>query len=279
MKFGKFIWSQQEVNTHLHYVEYKALKNVICDVVENLKSSDIAQALTTNTRFEETLAAEIGRVNECFAQRQQELLKRAGDLSDGVQRDNGSGSSRRPEALRRLVELLAEVDQLRKYAVWNAVAVVKILKKRRKQTSFGLEDVASEKAGWLSRQSFFSGSEFAELHAAVESLGHVLVLSELELADGAAPRPELAPRFAKEPQQCPICLDNISDVIELPCSHRFCWKCFVLKPIAFQPGEYRITQCPICRKETLGVDSAGGGVDAVGGGGAQGSGVGVTALV
>jgi len=55
----------------------------------------------------------------------------------------------------------------------------------------------------------------------------------------------------KEAQQCPICLDASSDTVELDCKHRFCWKCFVLGPIAFQPGEYRISQCPICREETL----------------------------
>merc|ERR1719210_1494725 len=80
----------------------------------------------------------------------------------------------------------------------------------------------------------------------IESVGHVLVLSELSSSgDGPMLKPQ-----PQEPQQCPICLDTISDTVQLSCSHRFCWKCFVLGPIAFQPGEYRITQCPICRRET-----------------------------
>ena len=35
------------------------------------------------------------------------------------------------------VEIVYDVDQLRTYAVWNAVAVVKILKKRRPARSDG----------------------------------------------------------------------------------------------------------------------------------------------
>jgi len=85
----------------------------------------------------------------------------------------------------------------------------------------------------------------------------MLVLSELAPGDVAA----LQPR-EQAMQQCPICLDTISDMVELSCNHRFCWKCFVLGPIAHQPGEYRITQCPICRKETTQTQSSGGGSDA-----------------
>merc|ERR1719215_1736464 len=77
----------------------------------------------------------------------------------------------------------------------------------------------------------------------LDSLGHTLVLAEL----GPSRKP--ATMIEEPAPQCPICLDPISDMVELSCNHRFCWKCFVLGPIAFQPGEYRMTQCPICRKD------------------------------
>merc|ERR1719210_589467 len=96
----------------------------------------------------------------------------------------------------------------------------------------------------------------------IESVGHVLVLSELSSSgDGPMLKPQ-----PQEPQQCPICLDALSDMVELSCKHRFCWKCFVLGPIAFQPGEYRITQCPICRRETSLPESGDGvaGIEFVG---------------
>jgi len=279
MKFGRSIGSQQDENVELHYVDYKLLKRRIKDVVEQLEEKELNQALRANSDFDAELQAEIDHVNACFAKKQQQLLEQTSNLSEELQAPEvcadchtagGAGveAAQRPEAFQRLVAILGEVDQLRKYAVWNAVAVVKILKKRRKQTHFGLEDTAAERAAWLSRQSFFSGSDFAELHAAVESLGHMLVLSELVPLDGIAKRPQL--QVEREPQQCPICLDTISDMVELSCNHRFCWKCFVLGPIAFQPGEYRITQCPICRTETTpAVPSAGDGE-------AAGMGVGVS---
>eukprot|EP00930_Biecheleria_cincta_P040973 TRINITY_DN28056_c0_g1_i1.p1 TRINITY_DN28056_c0_g1~~TRINITY_DN28056_c0_g1_i1.p1 ORF type:complete len:639 (+),score=97.78 TRINITY_DN28056_c0_g1_i1:53-1969(+) len=263
MKFGKSILSQSEGNGDLHYMEYKLLKKRIKDVVACLQASELAEALTANGAFEEELATEIVRVNSSFAKRQTELLDRTASLSEEIHLrqqhwQEGPGSAdcsrgKRADRLRCLVDILHEVDQLRKYAVWNAVAVVKILKKRRKQTNFGIEDSAAERAAWLSRQAFFSGSDFAELHASIESLGHMLVHSEIEGAHGSdqfegALRP--LSQMGQEPQQCPICLDTISDMVALSCNHRFCWKCFVLGPIAFQPGEYRITQCPICRRET-----------------------------
>jgi len=202
MKFGKSIGSQQDGNLELHYVDYKVLKKKIKDVAEKLQAHELVQALQANSLFEKELECEIEVVNACFATCQSELLQTAASLSEDLhQRQShcfpteASSSSaaacpspatteQRPDFLRRLVEILGEVDQLRKYAVWNAVAVVKILKKRQKQTHFGLEDTATERAAWLSRQSFFSGSDFAELHATIESLGHVRVISELQLGGG-----------------------------------------------------------------------------------------------
>mmetsp|Transcript_44622 Transcript_44622/g.128025 ORF Transcript_44622/g.128025 Transcript_44622/m.128025 type:complete len:672 (+) Transcript_44622:65-2080(+) len=301
MKFGKSIGTQQDSNSDLHYVDYKLLKKRIKDVVSCQEAHELAEALTANTGFEEELAGEIALVNGCFAKSQQDLLSRTATLAEELNFHPGQSSSsrelaqaggsagsdaaaasalapfrfrHRPETFKALVCILREVDQLRKYAVWNAVAVVKILKKRRKQTNLGIENMAAERAGWLSRQSFFSGSDFAELHAAIESLGHVLVLSEL--APGHTHTSQQNQR-EKETQQCPICLDTISDMVELACNHRFCWKCFVLGPIAHQPGEYRISQCPICRQEAVPDSSSGvGGVQgSVQGGMGLGDGEGV----
>eukprot|EP00427_Karlodinium_veneficum_P007795 CAMPEP_0169091280 /NCGR_PEP_ID=MMETSP1015-20121227/16277_1 /TAXON_ID=342587 /ORGANISM="Karlodinium micrum, Strain CCMP2283" /LENGTH=607 /DNA_ID=CAMNT_0009151759 /DNA_START=69 /DNA_END=1889 /DNA_ORIENTATION=- len=265
MKFGKHIGGQQEADDDLHYIDYKLLKQRIKDVVARLEVGELPEALTANTAFEEELVAEIRQVNTCFETSQKQLLDRISRLSEELtQKGTGcivllptkgaEGAACEPCAQQhqyapfyRLVQMLQDMDRLRKYAVWNAVAVVKILKKRRKQTHFGLEDSSVERAGWLSRQNFFNGSEFAELHVALESLGRALVFSEFGPGSGDAPLK--LQQTQKDPQQCPICLDTIYDVVELSCNHRFCWKCFVLGPIAFQPGEYRMTHCPICRRE------------------------------
>eukprot|EP00929_Paragymnodinium_shiwhaense_P115636 TRINITY_DN8462_c0_g1_i1.p1 TRINITY_DN8462_c0_g1~~TRINITY_DN8462_c0_g1_i1.p1 ORF type:complete len:679 (+),score=131.40 TRINITY_DN8462_c0_g1_i1:88-2124(+) len=299
MKFGKRIGDRQAENSDLYYVEYKLLKKKIKDVVGQLQASELAEALSANSSFEDCLAAEIKKVNACFADRHERLLRQTAELSEVMHMPAGASSSSssmhlpagarsssssstcavpalatstsaeassslptfRGEAEResdhmssehwagrfqRLVRMLSEMDELRKYAVWNAVAVVKILKKRRKQTSFGLEDTVAERAGWLARQSFFSGSDFSELHAAIVSLGHALVAREL----GPVRRETLEHSQLEATEHCPICFEIITDPVELSCKHRFCWKCFVLGPIAFQPGEYRISQCPVCRHET-----------------------------
>mmetsp|Transcript_66430 Transcript_66430/g.105019 ORF Transcript_66430/g.105019 Transcript_66430/m.105019 type:complete len:604 (-) Transcript_66430:313-2124(-) len=249
MKFGLNIDSQQQDNNDLHYVDYNLLKQRIKDVVAMLGNGELSAALTTNTSFEEDLAVEIGQVNACFELRRKSLLDQIAHLSEELAQKGDLqmvGDEQQHAAFRRLVEMLQEMDRLRKYAVWNAVAIVKILKKRRKQTRFGIEDSSVERAGWLSRQSFFSGSEFAELHVALESLGHAVVCAEL--GAGSYVRSNLLEK-GETKQQCPICLETISDVVELSCKHHFCWKCFVLGPIAFQPGEYRMTQCPICRQD------------------------------
>lgn len=269
MKFGKSIGEQQEGHSTLHYVDYKLLKRRIKEVSSHLTDRQLGEALTANTGFEEGLAMEIQKVNGCFARRQVVLLEGTAVLAEELQQHRAAGREAStsscapasesaegaaagavhwPAAFQRLVGLLNGVDELRKYAVWNAVAIVKILKKRRKQTNFGLEDSAAERAGWLSRQTFFNGSDFAELHTAIESLGHALVLSEFAPRRDGSKRP--VPNAEGRQEQCAICLNTISDMVELGCHHRFCWKCFVLGPIAFQPGEYQITQCPICRRET-----------------------------
>lgn len=271
MKFGKLLGVQQENNSHLYYVQFKLLKRLIKDITSQLSANNLDGALTANTVFEEELAKEIQHVNKCFTNHQRELLQRIEHLSKELQsgdglaaltgnfdsltsislfdlfdRSDGSTGEAPVKVLRHLVEVLRSVDQFREHAVWNAVATVKILKKRRKMTSFGLQDTCEEWSAWLSWQKSFNSTEFAELHTAIESLGRRLVSQR-----------GITSKTKNEKEQCPICLDIINDVVELACHHRFCWKCFVLGPVAYQPGEYRITQCPICCSQSREVQDAG----------------------
>jgi len=274
MKFGKHIVAQQERHDEFHYVNYKLLKQDIKKVVDGHRSEGAGKALEINESvFEAGLSNEIRLVNECFERNCSELLTEIANIAESLNGDStqaaigcgdewSAGSTacaststafvetgawsalgNSAACLQRLVDVLSLIDKLRKYAVWNAVAVVKILKKRQKQTGLGRENGTMERAAWLSRQSFFSGADFAELHAKVDSLGQLLVL-KLAGSDSLPETNSPAPA-----QRCPICLEDMSDTVELSCSHRFCWKCYVLGPIAYQPGEYRISQCPICRAE------------------------------
>lgn len=50
------------------------------------------------------------------------------------------------------------------------------------------------------------------------------------LADSLVGSPGKIQRFDEE-ATCPICMEALIDTVELGCSHRFCWRCFVLGPI------------------------------------------------
>lgn len=268
MKFGKSIAVRAERNQDLRYVNFKLLKTKIKDVVSRLEAEsaghDIGAALDSNRSFEEALSNEIQEVNLCFLRRLEALLREISKISELIDSVGNTevpcdSEDSSPIWFRELVLMLTRVDRLRKYAVWNAVAVVKILKKRRKKTGFGPEDRSAERACWLAKNRFFNGSDFAELHVAVESLGCLLINSKLtpsglrkhscssgsstDICDSSTVR-------SGSGEQCPICLETLVDAVELDCKHRFCWRCFVLGPIAFQPGQYQLTQCPICRRES-----------------------------
>lgn len=252
MKFGKNLAIQQAKFAFLRYLNYKELKKVIKQ-----------DSVNSTCFFDLHLQAEIEAVNASFslnvAHIQGSLLAVADNLQPSI-------SIR----LREVMRIAEQVEILRRFAVWNAVAVVKILKKRTKvfsgPTPPGLlgemcPQVAAPTGGddmitnggteqWLSKQLFFSGSDFAELQAQLESLAGELGGKRLE---------EISARFSpklaqhgddQESERCPICLEKCIDAVELSsCGHRFCWKCVVLGPIAFAPGEYRLSRCSVCRNE------------------------------
>ena len=244
MKFGKNILVEQAKHPLRRYIDYKDLKKTI-------KSRDDTDL------FNQQLQNEIEIVNTCFSQYiveiQNELFSVVSDTSSTAAR------------LREIMRISEQVESLRRFAVWNAVAVVKILKKRTKllagpvppglttpqppAPSLALPALQPEE--WLSRQNFFSGSDFAELQASLESIAEKLSADRLmELGSTGRLGPELAHPASDESERCPICLERCVDAVELSsCGHRFCWKCVVMGPIAFAPGEYRLSRCSVCRRE------------------------------
>jgi hypothetical protein len=244
MKFGKNIGAQQEEHGDLHYIDYKALKKLINAVGDELEKGTLTEAMLGNTAFEKELSSEVSSVNACFDSMQGDLVAQIVSIADRLDGPEVSEEDR-ADCFRCFADALLAMDRLRKFAVWNCVAVVKILKKRRKRTTFGLADICKERVCWLSQQSFFNGSQFAELHAVATSVAELLSSKLGQATSSAAALP-----LHETKEQCPICLEPITDAVELACKHRCCWKCFVLGPIAYQPGEYRMSHCPICRSET-----------------------------
>ena len=253
MKFGKNLACQQSKFPYLRYLNYKELKKVI--------KHDCAN----NTAwFDLHLQDEIEAVNKSFsltvAHIQASLVAVAENIAPTIS-----------VRLREVMQIADQVEVLRRFAVWNAVAVVKILKKRTKIFSGpsppGLvEDenvpVAAHSVGgdnitnsgaeqWLNKQLFFSGSDFAELQAQLESLSGQFGDQRLcEISSHLSPQLSRHSAASSEAERCPICLERCVDAVELSsCGHRFCWKCVVLGPIAFSPGEYRLSRCSVCRNE------------------------------
>jgi len=248
MKFGKNLAQQQSKYPYLRFLDYKELKKVI--KLEPEIFGPLRQE-AADRHFNDCLTREIEAVNMCFSTRVATIFDSLGNL---VSIESGLPI---PDALRQVMRISEDVEILRRFAVWNAVAVVKILKKRTKAHA-GMTPTPSPSSlptseWWLSRQLFFSGSDFAELQAALESVAARLTRERLsELSDKLSPElvvlPE--PQPGVEEGRCPICLERCVDAIELSsCGHRFCWKCVVLGPIAFAPGEYRLSRCSVCRNE------------------------------
>ncbi|KAF4653522.1 hypothetical protein FOZ61_008930 [Perkinsus olseni] len=261
MKFGKNISVQQEQRPDLHYLQYKPLKKILKRSARNKQTNGSSSSNDYQSQsFERMLENEIDEVNSSFSQHAHAVQDKITALSsEGPQEESSS------DRLRQLMSLSRSVDELRKFAVWNAVGVVKILKKRNKLRAAmdgqnGARDpvdMDEERARWLRRQKFFTGTDFAELQASIESLSNALCRERLhELGPEKLPsqlvlaEDDDCPVGMFRDERCPICLEKCSDVVELStCEHKFCWKCFVLGPIAFAPGEYRFDRCPICRRE------------------------------
>ena len=254
MKFGKNLTQQQQKYPLLRFLDYKELKKIIKLEPEIFgpNSQDAA-----DRHFNDCLTREIEAVNLCFSTRVAAIYDNLNSIVGYV------SDIPIPDALRQVMRISEEVEILRRFAVWNAVAVVKILKKRTKaHNSAGFIPSPQTSSSfptsewWLSQQLFFSGSDFAELQAALESLASQLSRDRLsELSDKLSPELLVNSSITdsdsnSNEERCPICLERCVDAVELSsCGHRFCWKCVVLGPIAFAPGEYRLSRCSVCRNE------------------------------
>lgn len=240
MKFGKNLAQHQSKYPYLRFLDYKELKKVI--KLEPEIFGPLRQE-AADRHFNDCLTREIEAVNICFSNRVGAIFE---SLTNTVSIESDIPIS---DSLRLVMKISEDVEVLRRFAVWNAVAVVKILKKRTKAHGKLAISTLPTSEWWLSQQLFFSGSDFAELQAALESVAARLARERLSELSGKL-SPALVEENTSSEERCPICLERCVDAVELSsCGHRFCWKCVVLGPIAFAPGEYRLSRCSVCRNE------------------------------
>jgi len=197
MKLCKIIEGQQRDNPDFHFLDYRLLDCRLQRLSSGRHSGEV-DLLAAKAAFEQDLAAEISVVNACFGQKRGELLQSIADLSQKLQKLGAGATASEvfpqtkaanspdddmlgawaaegfwPSACHRLLEVVGRLTRLRDFAVWNSVAVAKLLRRWRRHAGGG-KDV--EVDGWLARQSFFDGSGFAELCHAIKSLGQAPAL-------------------------------------------------------------------------------------------------------
>ncbi len=244
MKFGKNLSAKQAKYPQLRFLDYKGLKKIL-------------KAAGCSEEFFSRLNAEIDAINACFSSEISGIRDALAVCSELCLADHPLSS-----LLPSVMRMADQVETLRRFAVWNAVGVVKIIKKHSKLSGLISPYSSLTTESWLSKQLFFSGSDFDQVHATLESLSFQLARgrwAELEgkknselftipsiiFPTNSIPASNVFPDY-----RCPICLERCEDVVELTsCGHRFCWKCVVLGPIAFAPGEYKLSRCPVCRHE------------------------------
>ena len=232
MKFGKDIQTQQSLFPGLHFLDYKSLKKAIRSIDEAFESLLRNELLHCNVSFRaagsairqglESLKGEIGKLSPKKNFLIRSLLPQMiGDMEISFRH--------------KINESIVQVEGLRKFGLWNATGLVKILKKRRK----GLGEFSSsptvsvlefQTSEILVQQDFFSSPLFDELKDLCDSLSRQL--------------DDIVMKTSTEKQvlqKCPICEKSCHDPIKLSCAHTFCWNCFV-KASSFE-------SCPTCGAE------------------------------
>ncbi|XP_053990951.1 uncharacterized protein LOC128883023 isoform X2 [Hylaeus volcanicus] len=129
--------------------------------------------------------------------------------------------------------------KLRRCVLWNAIAIVKIFKKRQKNVSCEIATRASftpldTAAAVLAKQEWYRSSELASVVSIVDTKTDTL----MQKLTGKPP--------SRDQYECPICLDVILDPVSLrTCGHRFCWACLCMTYCEKSEGALEL--CPYCR--------------------------------
>lgn len=138
-----------------------------------------------------------------------------------------------------LGKISARCKRLRRCVLWNAVAIVKILKKRQKNVASEVAEKAvsmplESAAQMLSRQDWYRSPELAQVVSILDTTTDTL----MQRLTGQPP--------SREQYQCPICLDVVLDPVSLrTCGHRFCWACLCMAYC--EKPEGALERCPCCR--------------------------------
>eukprot|EP00914_Ancora_sagittata_P033464 GHVO01067461.1.p1 GENE.GHVO01067461.1~~GHVO01067461.1.p1 ORF type:complete len:369 (+),score=64.06 GHVO01067461.1:62-1168(+) len=243
MKFGKAILLEARLNNgnRRTYLDYKTLKKQIKRINQHRNCRTPAAISEANARFETILRGELEGINQCYQKHVTELQElrnelhhriRSGaldvqydpdaseiisfdDLQEYLHAKAGTG------ALFEICVVLGTLSvlckRLRRYVLWNAMGVVKILKKRRKyDPKLDRFSQITHPGPLLITQEWYTSPTLSGIASFTENTTNEMLLA---LTGNVPPEAEF---------RCPICLEMIVDPVAIrTCGHRFCAPCLV----------------------------------------------------
>ena len=225
MKFGKRIRAQCFSEWKEHYLDYNLLKTTLklSERFFELQEENCEQV------FFKALLLELVKVNEFYLVMESKSLEEAKKLErfeDKTSKEPSNGSQ-------DLDNLYEQVEQLRKYVVFNYMAVVKIVKKRNKKLSkFKVRHLQS--ISFFINQPFYKTAKLAHLH-------HKLELLKLKFTQTDVSHQRLD--FS-----CSICWELLNGPVLINCGHTFCLVCL---ESLLNASDSDVFACPNCRKGLL----------------------------
>eukprot|EP00922_Rhytidocystis_sp_ex-Travisia-forbesii_P009863 GHVS01014426.1.p1 GENE.GHVS01014426.1~~GHVS01014426.1.p1 ORF type:complete len:656 (+),score=81.95 GHVS01014426.1:138-2105(+) len=146
------------------------------------------------------------------------------------------------ECCRSICELISRCQQLRRYVLYNSIAVVKILKKRQKHYlevlyshSCTANDATKQSSAVLSEQDWYKSPVLAHILSEADNIRDDFLLAVTSMPPNA------------EHYSCSICLEVIVDPVSITaCCHRFCWKCLT-QAVSNAQIDGDLERCPYCR--------------------------------
>ena len=242
VQFGKRIVAIAAGNPKLtsYYLDYRALKKALKSIEEacddghgvNPGEVDEDEMEDAEERFVLALEGEFAKVESFFRRSVAEmssdfktLCRKASTLLP-VQLDAAAaaavgsveelkalltGHPMHGEVLSQLITYAEDVDNVRRFVMTNAQALVKICKKHDKNSTITIKEHYIDV---LRRCTFYNSKDFGALIADTVMLA--ILLFEKFIGRKCQPKYDFC---------CPICMHVLSNPLMLSCNHRFCNSC------------------------------------------------------
>ncbi|CAJ2629140.1 unnamed protein product [Trifolium pratense] len=260
-KYQKYMRDHEQEQNKLPAVGFKNLKKIIkkCRRSSQLHKNCPDQCPVCDGTFFPSLHNEMSEIVGCFNQRAQKLLEK--HLASGfrkyilILKGKAKGNH---------TTLIHEGGDLVTYALINAVAIRKILKKYDK-IHYSKQGQLFKSQAQTMHKEILQSPWLIELMALHINLRETKVNNLRETEDNSRKAPALfqedKPSLVCEPFDsikididltCSICLDTVFDPVSLTCGHIFCYSCACsAASVSIVDGlkaAHSKKKCPLCRE-------------------------------